>query len=136
MLKLGLAFVVLLGSATMALAQDDVAAGEALFKGRCLPCHAIGVDAPIKVGPPLNGVVGAPIGNVPGFSYSSALAGANVAGRVWTITDLRRFMFLPKKLFPGTKMAFAGQRDPADLANLVAYLQSFAADGTRIGPVP
>ena len=134
MLKLALTIGLLLVAANTAFAKSDVAAGEALFGQRCQMCHAIGEGATNKIGPPLNGIVGAPIARLPDYSYSSALINANANDRVWTVTDLRRFMFLPKKLFPGTKMSFGGQRDPVDLGNLVTYLRSFAADGTRIEP--
>jgi len=134
MLRLALTVGLLLAPVTPAMAQDDVAAGEVLFAQRCQVCHAIGEGAAIKIGPPLNGIVGAPIGGQADYDYSAVLRDAAAAGRVWTITDLRRYMFLPKKLFPGTKMTFGGQRSPVDLGNLVVYLASFASDGTRIGP--
>jgi cytochrome c len=34
---------------------QDAAAGEQVFKRLCSPCHEIGPDAKIKLGPPLNG---------------------------------------------------------------------------------
>jgi cytochrome c len=134
--KRALTIGLLLVSLTPALGQDDIAAGEALFAGRCQVCHAIGEGAETasKVGPHLNGIVGAPMAATPGYLYSPVLRAAAAEGRVWTITDLRRFINRPKKLFPGTKMTFGGQSDPVDLGNLVAYLASFAADGTRIEP--
>lgn len=134
MLKLGLTIGLLLVGASTGFAQDDVAAGEVLFGQRCQVCYLIGEGATNKIGPQLNGIVGAPVARLPDYSYSPTLINANADGRVWTVTDLRRYMFLPKKLFPGTKMTFGGQRDPVQLGNLVAYLQSFAADGTRIEP--
>lgn len=136
MLKLGLTIGLLLVGTTSAFAQGDVVAGEALFGQRCQVCHLIGEGATNKVGPQLNGVVGATVARLPDYSYSPALIKANAGDRIWTVTDLRRYMFLPKKLFPGTKMTFWGQRDPVQLSDLVAYLQSFAADGTRIEPAP
>lgn len=133
MVKLGLAIAVLLASTAIALAQSgDVAAGGALFERRCQVCHAIGAGAVSKVGPPLNGVVGAPIASVADYSYSAVLQNAGKEGRVWRVEALRRFMRSPRKMFPGTKMVFAGQRDPVDLDNLVAYLESFAADGSQV----
>ncbi|MET3900131.1 cytochrome c [Devosia sp. UYZn731] len=134
MLKLGMTIGLLLVGTTTAFAQGDVAAGEALFGQRCQVCHLIGEGATNKLGPQLNGIVGAPVARLPGYSYSPTLIRANEAGRIWTVTDLRRYMFLPKKQFPGTSMTFGGQRDPVQLSDLVAYLQSFAADGTRIAP--
>jgi cytochrome c2 len=37
---------------------QDAAAGEQVFKRLCSPCHDIGQDAKIKLGPPLNGIDG------------------------------------------------------------------------------
>src|SRR5215472_2639896 len=37
---------------------QDAAAGEQVFKRLCSPCHEIGQDAKIKLGPPLNGIDG------------------------------------------------------------------------------
>ena len=36
---------------------QDAAAGEQVFKRLCSPCHDIGQDAKIKIGPPLYGIV-------------------------------------------------------------------------------
>ena len=50
------------GLPTVALAQQpagDPAKGEQIFK-TCGICHDLGPTAKIKVGPPLNGVVGRP----------------------------------------------------------------------------
>lgn len=136
MVRFALAIAVLLSSAAAAMAQSgDAVAGEALFQHRCQVCHAIGEGAANKVGPPLNGVVGAPIASLADFSYSVVLQNARAVGRVWSVDELRRFMRSPRKMFPGTKMAFAGQRDPVDLDNLLAYLESFAPDGTRVAPL-
>ena len=38
---------------------QDAAAGEQVFKRLCSPCHEIGQDAKIKLGPPLNGSMAA-----------------------------------------------------------------------------
>jgi cytochrome c2 len=135
MVKFALAFAILVSSAAAAMAQPgDVEAGAALFQRRCQVCHAIGEGAANKVGPPLNGVVGAPMASVADFPYSAVLQSARAAGRVWSVDALRRFMRSPRKMFPGTKMAFAGQRDPVDLDDLVAYLQSFGPDGDQAAP--
>ncbi|MEO8685869.1 MAG: cytochrome c family protein [Devosia sp.] len=135
MVRFALAIAVLLSSTAAAMAQSDVVeAGAALFQRRCQVCHAIGEGAANKVGPSLNGVVDAPVASVLDYPYSAVLQNACATGRVWTVDELRRFMRSPRKMFPGTKMAFAGQRDPVDLDNLVAYLQSFGPDGIQAAP--
>ena len=47
--------LMLVASTGMSLAQD-AAAGNAAFSKWCLPCHAAGEGATIKLGPPLNGI--------------------------------------------------------------------------------
>ena len=65
--------------------------------------------APIKIGPPLWGVVGRDIASVEGFAYSDALRGKE--GQ-WTYENLYEFIHGPKEWAPGTKMAFAGIKEP------------------------
>jgi cytochrome c len=57
MRALVIAVTALAASAGTSFAQDG-AAGEQVFKRLCLPCHDIGADAKVKLGPPLNGVDG------------------------------------------------------------------------------
>src|SRR5262249_29664751 len=45
---------------------QDAAAGEQVFKRLCSPCHEIGQDAKIKLGPPLNGIDGRKSGTFEG----------------------------------------------------------------------
>src|SRR5262245_22260259 len=51
---------------------QDAAAGEQVFKRLCSPCHDIGQDAKIKLGPPLNGIDGPKSGTFEAFNYSPA----------------------------------------------------------------
>src|SRR5262249_31612796 len=62
--------VVAAGSGT-AWAQD-AAAGEQVFRRLCPPCHDIGPEAKVKLGPPLNGIDGRKAGTFEGFNYSPA----------------------------------------------------------------
>lgn len=107
-----------------AVAQD----GETLFK-RCQPCHAIGPEAGIKVGPPLNGIVDAPVAQVSEFSYSQVMLDAAEAGMVWDRQTLTRFLKRPKHAFPGTKMTFAGMIHREEVDAIIDYLASFGPDG-------
>jgi cytochrome c len=63
-----IAGVALVFSTGTTLAQD-AAAGEQVFKRLCSPCHEIGQDAKIKLGPPLNGIDGRKSGTFEGFNY-------------------------------------------------------------------
>jgi cytochrome c len=52
-----IAGIALAASTGTTLAQDAVA-GEQVFRRLCSPCHDIGPDAKIKLGPPLNAIDG------------------------------------------------------------------------------
>jgi Cytochrome c len=56
---------------------QDAAAGEQVFKRLCSPCHEIGQDAKIKLGPPLNGIDGRKSGTFEGFNSGITLEGGN-----------------------------------------------------------
>ena len=71
------------------------------------------------MGPALWGVVGKDIASADGFAYSGALAGIDGA---WTAEALDGFLLKPKAWAPGTKMGFAGLKDEADRANLIAWM--------------
>lgn len=101
------------------LAAGDAAAGEAVFK-KCGSCHKL--DGANATGPHLNGVVGRNHASVPDFAYSEAMAAKS--GEAWTPEAIFAFLENPKKVIPGTKMAFAGLPKPEDRANLVAFLAS------------
>lgn len=115
---------VFLWAATVALAQDSVERGAALFP-RCQPCHAIGADPADRIGPHLNGVVGRPVASVPDYSYSRTLRVAGEGGLVWDRPTLTRYLKNPRHSFPGTSMAFAGMTARADIDAMIDYLESF-----------
>lgn len=105
------------GAATPAPAGDPVR-GKATF-ARCAICHAVqpGVN---KLGPSLAGVMGRKAAAVPGFAYSPAM---KASGIVWTPDQLDAYLAKPAAKVPGTKMIFAGLANPADRANVIAYLK-------------
>ena len=107
-----------------AFAEGDADAGEKVFK-KCAACHAVGDGARNKVGPKLNGIVGATMGSVDGFKYSDAFVAAQAEGRIWTAEELAAFLARPKAFMKGTKMAFAGLKKDEDLSAITAYLNSF-----------
>lgn len=71
------------GFAGSALAESEAAAGEKIFR-KCKACHAVGDGAKKKVGPVLNGIVGATAGSPEGFKYSKAMLAKQAEGLVWT----------------------------------------------------
>ena len=47
-------------------------------------------------------------------------------GGDWSFEELNKFIADPKKDIPGTKMAYAGEKDDSKRADIVAYLRSLA----------
>lgn len=118
--RLGLAAIllpVLAASATPALAQaGDATKGKAVFM-RCGICHS--VDPGVKkMGPSLSGLFGRKAGSTD-FAYSPAMKAAKIT---WNAKTLDTYITKPAAVVPGTKMMFAGVSNPADRANLIAYL--------------
>lgn len=114
---------------TGAASAGDPVAGEAVF-GKCKACHVVGPDAKNRVGPILNGIVGRTAGTVKGYNYSKPMKEAGTGGLVWDEANLTEYLRDPRKFLKGTKMAFAGLKKDDDLANIIAYLDTFTADGS------
>ena len=111
------ASLLLAGSATAALAADP-AAGEKIFKTQCGICHTV-VAGENRIGPTLFGVVGRPAGSVPGFNYT---ADHKKLGITWDAATLDKYLTNPRAMVPDTSMVYAGLKDDAQRADLVAYL--------------
>jgi cytochrome c len=110
-----------------AVAQD-AAAGEKDFVV-CRACHQVGPTAHNSVGPVLNGVVGRPAGTFPGYNYSAANKNS---GLTWDEATLQKYLANPQGVVKGTKMIFPGIKDQTKLNDVIAYLKTFKADGTRV----
>jgi cytochrome c len=89
----------------------------------CTTCHNFEKGAGIKLGPGLYGVVGRPKATFPGFSYSDAM---KAKGGDWTFDDLDAFITNPRGFVPGTKMTYAGEKDPHKRADIIGYLDTLA----------
>ena len=98
----------------------DPAAGRAVFSSSCGICHPIR-PGDNKIGPTLFGVVGRKTGTVPDYTYSAANLAANLT---WTDATLDTYLAAPRTVMPGTKMAYAGVKDPGKRADLIAYLDT------------
>ena len=105
--------------------EGDPAAGEQVFK-KCKACHQVGEGAKKRVGPILNGVIGAPVGAQEDFKYSAAMLEAGKNGTVWTAENLDAYLEKPRAFIPKGKMAFAGLKKPEDRANVIVYLKQFS----------
>ncbi|MEO1490620.1 MAG: c-type cytochrome [Pseudomonadota bacterium] len=110
-------------AAAPAFDAELAGAGEKVFK-KCKACHQVGEGAKNKVGPHLNGIVGAALGARDGFRYSKALTARAGEGAVWDEAALDAFLTKPKAWLKGTKMAFAGLKKETDRAALIEYLKS------------
>ena len=114
-----IAGLLLAGSASAALAADP-AAGEKIFKTQCGICHT-GVAGQNRIGPTLFGVVGRPAGGVADFHYT---ADHKKLGITWDAANLDKYLANPRAMVPDTSMVYAGLKDDAQRADLVAYLET------------
>ena len=119
MRRTAIAGLLLAGSATTALAADP-AAGEKIFKTQCGICHAVAAGQN-RIGPTLFGVIGRPAGSVPGFNYT---ADHKKLGVTWDAATLDKYLTNPRAMVPDTSMVYAGLKDNAERADLVAYLET------------
>jgi cytochrome c len=106
---------------------QDVAAGQTVFN-QCRACHQVGETARNGVGPQLNGLFGRKAGSVANYNYSDAYKALD---KVWSPENFTIYIQNPREVTPGTKMVFAGLRNEQQIKDLIAFLSSFNADGTR-----
>ncbi len=107
--------VLALLGAPAAHGAGDPARGRAIYE-RCAGCHALAYD---RTGPRHCGLLGRRAGSVPGFPYSEAM---RRSGITWTASTLDRFLADPMAAVPGTAMGYAGVKDAAERADLIAFL--------------
>ena len=103
----------------------DAAAGERVF-AKCKGCHQLGSGAKHRIGPHLNGLFGRVAASHDDFRYSDSFQRAGAGGLEWHAETLDVFLENPRAIASGTRMSFAGLKDPADRANLIAYLRQFS----------
>ncbi|MGZ6018352.1 MAG: c-type cytochrome [Phenylobacterium sp.] len=96
----------------------DLSNGEAKF-ALCSTCHSLPEGAPNMTGPNLHGVFGRKAATAPNFNYSDAL---KATGWTWDAARIDTWITDPKAALPGTKMTFAGLKDPKDRTDVIAYL--------------
>ncbi|SFK49832.1 c-type cytochrome [Methylocapsa palsarum] len=104
------------------LAKADPGKGEANTKA-CQSCHSFDKGGAAKAGPPLYGVVNRAIGSVAGFAYSDSIKSK---GGAWSPDALDQFLSGPKTYASGTKMTYAGEKDPDKRADIIVYLESLS----------
>ena len=121
-----LPILALAGMAGTAHAEDAALAakGKALFR-QCAACHTANEGGRAMVGPNLWGVYGRPSATYAGFNYSAAMKRADL---VWDDETLDAYLKQPQAKVPQNRMAFAGFRNPADRAAVIAYLKTLKSD--------
>lgn len=100
------------------LAKADPAKGQQVFN-KCAACHNADKGGANQLGPNLWNVLGEPVGQGKGFTFSDALS---KKGGTWSWDNLSQWLTSPRSFAPGTKMTFAGLGDPQDRANVIAFL--------------
>ena len=124
-MKFGAVLVVLIAAVTSPsqAAEGDPQHGAQIYQ-RCLACHSLEYN---RSGPRHCGLFGRRAGALPGYTYSKAMKGSGIT---WDESSLGRFLENPLKTLPGTKMAYAGIKDPQERADLIAYLRQATRDPT------
>jgi cytochrome c2 len=87
----------------------------------CVVCHSVERGGPLRVGPPLYGIVGARKARAEWYGYSPAL---RKAGGNWTEADLDKYLTSPSKFMPGTSKTIIGIADAKERADIIAALKN------------
>ncbi len=98
----------------------NVANGERLFLA-CAVCHDARADVGHRIGPNLWEIYESPAARHGDFAYSKGL---REAGIIWDDQSLDAYIENPLALVPRGRMAYAGEKDPANRRDLVEYLKS------------
>ena len=113
---------------TAAQPADEVASVEIASTGsappafaQCKTCHSIESGGKSGIGPNLYGIVNARAGSREDYTYSPAMA---QAGFPWTPEQLDKYLESPRTIVPGTKMAYAGQKNAQSRKDIIAFLES------------
>jgi cytochrome c len=97
----------------------DPVQGKLVFEKRCVGCHTLEQN---REGPRLAGVFGRISGQVPNFSYSSALKDAHI---LWNEDTLDRWLTDPDSFVPQNNMSFRVTK-PDERRNLIRFLKESA----------
>jgi cytochrome c len=96
----------------------DLDNGAAKF-ALCSSCHTLSQGGPVMTGPNLYGILGEKAGVRAGYTFSDPM---KASGFTWDAAHLDTWITDPKAMIPGTKMTFAGLKDPKDRTDVIAYL--------------
>ena len=106
-------------SASTASAQDATK-GEQVFNTQCKACHTLNRGGSTNMGPNLYRIMGRKSGTGQGYGYSEVMRRFGIE---WNDTTMASYLRDPKSDMPGTKMVFAGMKNPGQIADLIAYLK-------------
>ena len=106
------------GNIIALFASTSAADGAKVFK-KCAACHSIAQGSGNKIGPALWGVLGRKAGSISDYKYSKAMA---AYGKAWSFDGMNAFLKKPKDWIKGTKMSFAGLKNPKDRAAVILYM--------------
>jgi len=94
--------------------------GEKIFK-RCAACHSIVKGGENKIGPALYNVLSRKAGSLSNYKYSKAMI---TFAKKWTPQEMDGFLEKPKAWIKGTKMAYAGIKNPKERASLILFMNN------------
>ena len=124
-----LATAALAANAADAGVSDAVQKGRLIFQTHCALCHDDSEHMLNDSGPALYGVVGRPVGSVPGYDYSQALKDANLHGDRWTEGRLDA-LNCPSHYGRGPNGVYGGTAMPMNFSKvedrkaIIAYLKT------------
>jgi cytochrome c len=116
----GLAGVLMVGLSASAASAQDVTKGEHVFATQCKSCHTLVKGGSTNAGPNLYRIMGRKSGTGLGYGYSEVMRRFAIE---WDDKTLASYLRDPKADMPGTKMVFAGMKQPGQIADLIAYLK-------------
>ena len=106
------------GDVMTLFASVSLSDGEKTFK-KCAACHSIAKGGANKIGPALYNVLGRQAGSLSDYKYSKGMI---AYGKKWTPQEMDGFLENPKGWVKGTKMSYAGLKNPKERAALILFL--------------
>lgn len=109
-----------LAAATLAAPSVAAPAAKPPSFAICAVCHKVAAGETSALGPNLWGVGNRKAGAT-AFAYSPAMKTSKLK---WDKPTLVKFITAPQQVVPGTRMAFAGQKNPQQAEAIADYLLS------------
>ncbi len=116
----GMASALIVGGLAPAALAQDMAKGEQVFNTQCKACHTLQRGGATTKGPNLYRIMGRRSGTGQGYGYSEVMRRFALE---WDDKTLAAYLRDPRADMPGTKMVFAGIKQPGQMADVNAYLK-------------